>query len=74
MADDFETKLQQLNEIVTNLESGQVPLEKALAEFKTGMQLSKQLESTLNNAEQAVTQIMDDNDHMHPFNNEEDDK
>ncbi len=68
MADEiFETKLQQLNQIVTNLENGQVPLEQAIAEFKQGMALSKQLENTLANAEKAVTQIMNDNNEEQPF-------
>lgn len=68
MADEtFETKLQQLNQIVTNLENGQVSLEQAIAEFKQGMALSKQLENTLANAEKAVTQIMNDNNEEQPF-------
>lgn len=68
MADEtFETKLQQLNQIVTNLENGQFPLEQAIAEFKQGMALSKQLENTLANAEKAVTKIMNDNNEEQPF-------
>lgn len=68
MADEsFETKLQQLSQIVTNLENGQVSLEQAINEFKQGMLLSKQLENTLANAEKAVTQIMNDNNEEQPF-------
>ncbi|KRO18576.1 exodeoxyribonuclease VII small subunit [Lacticaseibacillus saniviri] len=54
----FEENLAQLESIVTNLEQGNVPLEEALAQFKTGITLSKQLEQTLKQAETTVTQMM----------------
>lgn len=37
----FEDNLAQLEKIVAQLEQGDVPLEQALAQFKTGVQLSQ---------------------------------
>ena len=38
---DFETTLAQLENIVTHLENGDLPLEEALKEFEQGVQLAK---------------------------------
>ncbi|KRN97487.1 exodeoxyribonuclease VII small subunit [Companilactobacillus kimchiensis] len=54
----FEENLADLEEIVTNLESGNVPLEEAMEKFKKGVTLSKDLEKTLSDAEATVTKIM----------------
>lgn len=54
----FEENLADLEAIVSNLESGNVPLEEAMEKFKTGVTLSKELEKTLSNAEATVTKIM----------------
>lgn len=54
----FEENLADLEAIVTNLESGNVPLEEAMEKFKTGVTLSKELEKTLSDAEATVTKIM----------------
>ncbi|WP_461213198.1 exodeoxyribonuclease VII small subunit [Lacticaseibacillus sp. GG6-2] len=57
----FEENLAHLEKIVAQLEQGDVPLEQALAQFKTGVQLSQKLEKTLKEAEQAVTlEVTDD--------------
>jgi len=54
----FEENLADLEAIVTNLESGNVPLEEAMEKFKKGVTLSKDLEKTLSDAEATVTKIM----------------
>ena len=54
----FEENLADLEKIVTNLESGNVPLEEAMDNFKQGVALSKKLEKTLSEAEATVTKIM----------------
>ena len=41
----FEENLQDLETIVTQLENGDVPLEKAIEQFQKGMILSKELRS-----------------------------
>ncbi|EOL48921.1 exodeoxyribonuclease VII small subunit [Enterococcus phoeniculicola] len=54
----FEASLQELEEIVLKLEQGDVPLEEALDAFKKGMELSKQCQDTLTNAEKTLTKMM----------------
>jgi len=54
----FEENLADLEAIVSNLETGNVPLEEAMEKFKTGVTLSKELEKTLSDAEATVTKIM----------------
>ena len=56
----FEESLQELEQIVTRLEQGDVPLEEALTSFQQGMVLSKQCKDTLSNAEKALTKMMTD--------------
>ncbi|CAM3629996.1 exodeoxyribonuclease VII small subunit [Xenorhabdus thuongxuanensis] len=50
----FETSLKELEEIVIRLESGELPLEDALNEFERGIQLARQGQKTLQQAEQRV--------------------
>ena len=57
----FEEAMQQLEEIVTNLERGDVPLEEALDQFQKGVSLSKFCNETIQNAEQTLTKIVDEN-------------
>lgn len=63
----FEESLQELEQIVTRLEKGDVPLEDALEAFQKGMALSKQCQETLTKAEQTLTKMMDENNQEVPF-------
>lgn len=54
----FEESLQELEQIVTRLESGDVPLEEAISEFQKGMGLSKDLQATLQSAEKTLVKVM----------------
>ena len=54
----FEENLADLEAIVQKLESGQVPLEEAISEFQKGMKLSKDLQETLDQAEQTLVKVM----------------
>ncbi|WP_312680895.1 exodeoxyribonuclease VII small subunit [Lactococcus taiwanensis] len=54
----FEEQLAELESIVRKLESGDVPLEDAIAEFQKGMKLSEGLKKTLNEAEQTLVKIV----------------
>lgn len=56
----FEENLTRLQEIVTQLEQGDVPLETALTQFQAGVKLSQQLQETLTKAEKTLTQVMND--------------
>lgn len=51
---DFETTLAQLENIVTYLENGDLPLEEALKEFEQGVQLAKLGQERLQQAEQRI--------------------
>ena len=56
---NFDEQLNELQEIVNKLESGNVPLEDALNEFQAGVKLSRELEKKLNDAEQTVAKLVD---------------
>ena len=54
----FEENLQDLEAIVTKLETGDVALEDAIAEFQKGMALSKDLQKTSEDAEKTLVKVM----------------
>jgi exodeoxyribonuclease VII small subunit len=54
----FEDNLNALEEIVQKLETGDVPLEDAIAEFQKGMKLSDSLKKTLDAAEKTLVTIV----------------
>lgn len=56
----FETALTELEQIVTRLESGDLPLEEALSEFERGVQLARQGQTKLQQAEQRVQILLND--------------
>lgn len=51
---DFESTLKELEEIVSRLESGELPLEEALGEFETAVKLVQQGQERLQKAEQRI--------------------
>jgi len=57
----FEQSLKQLEQIVTELESGNLPLEQALKKFEEGMELSKFCAQKLDETERKITLLMQDN-------------
>ena len=64
----FEESLEQLEEIVNKLESGDVPLDDAIDEFTKAMNLVKVCNVKLNNAEEAIAKIVQDNGDIVDFN------
>ena len=64
----FEESLEQLEEIVNKLESGDVPLDDAIDEFTKAMNLVKLCNTKLNNAEEAIAKIVQDNGDIVDFN------
>jgi len=54
----FETGLQQLEAIVKEMESGELPLERALELFERGMKLSDACRKQLEEAETRVEVLM----------------
>lgn len=63
----FEEKLDELEKIVNNLESGQVPLDDAIEEFKKAMDLVKECDEKLNSAQEAIAKIVNDNKEIVEF-------
>ena len=53
----FEEALKRLEEIVTQLESGEIPLEESIKVFEEGEQLVKFCLNTLDEAEQKVKKL-----------------
>lgn len=58
---DFEKSLQQLEKIVTQMESGELGLEDSLNQFEQGIKLAKNCQDTLSNAELRVEQLIEKN-------------
>lgn len=54
----FEENLATLEQIVAQLEKGDVPLEEALKQFEVGVKLSQELQQTLQTAEQSLAKIV----------------
>ena len=55
----FEAALAELEEIVSDMEAGQLPLEKSLAAYKRGAELMKFCQNALQDAQQQV-KILED--------------
>ncbi|MBN8279303.1 MAG: exodeoxyribonuclease VII small subunit [Gammaproteobacteria bacterium] len=55
---DLEKSLGELEAIVEQLESGQLPLDQSLKEFERGVRLSRQCQGALKDAEQRVQVLM----------------
>jgi len=51
---DLEKALSDLEEIVDELESGELPLEKAMKKFEDGIKLTRNCQAALKEAEQKV--------------------
>ncbi|WP_459594470.1 exodeoxyribonuclease VII small subunit [Dickeya ananatis] len=56
----FESSLAELEQIVSRLESGELPLEEALNAFEQGVQLARQGQVKLQQAEQRVQILLND--------------
>lgn len=58
----FESSLKELEEIVSRLESGSLPLEDALNEFERGIKIAKEGQKVLQQAEQRVQILLSDDE------------
>ncbi len=56
----FEQSLKQLEQIVEELESGELPLEKAVKKFEDGIKLSRSCSSKLDEIERKITILLKD--------------
>ncbi|MGP4061759.1 exodeoxyribonuclease VII small subunit [Halobacillus litoralis] len=67
----FEEAMKQLEEIVEKLETGEVPLEKAIQFYQEGMKLSKLCSEKLGNVETQMQKIMNEHGEFEPFSVQE---
>lgn len=67
----FEESLKELEEIVTKLETGEVPLDDAIDEFQKAMALVKECDLKLNSAKEAIAKIVKDDKEVVEFEIEE---
>ena len=66
---NFEETLAELEKLVVNLEEGDLSLDESLAGFKQGIELTRQCQETLDNAQQTVELLTNtqDEDSLKPF-------
>ncbi len=72
---NLEKSLQSLEKIVDELESGDLPLEKAMQRFEEGIKLTRACQTALRDAEQKVEILMQDagGEQLEPFAGDDDD-
>ena len=65
----FEKALAELEALVVKLESGDTPLDESLADFKKGVELTRECQAALDKAQQSVEKLLnpDDEDSAEPF-------
>lgn len=59
---DFEKTLAELEKLVVTLEQGDLSLDDSLTGFKRGIELTRQCQTVLDNAQQTVEKLTDTND------------
>jgi exodeoxyribonuclease VII small subunit len=59
---DFESSLRELEQIVQQLEAGDMPLDRSLELFEQGVKLSRQCQKRLDEAERKVEILLRAND------------
>jgi exodeoxyribonuclease VII small subunit len=66
---NFEKTLAELEKLVVNLEEGKLSLDESLSGFKHGIELTRQCQSALDNAQQTVEQLTntEDQESLKPF-------
>ena len=68
---NYEQAFSELEQIVEQMESGQMPLEASLAAYKRGNQLLEFCQKSLSEVEQQV-RILNDRQQLTPFNTDHD--
>ena len=67
----FEENLNSLEEIVKNLESGNIPLDDAINKFNEAMKIEKECNDKLKSAEENINKILKENGKLEDFSIEE---
>lgn len=63
----FEDSLNELEQIVKDLESGNVPLDDAITKFNEAMKIAKNCNDKLNKAEESVNKILNKDGTLEDF-------
>lgn len=63
----FEEKIKKLESIVTELESGEVPLDDAINKYTEAMKLSKECSNKLTEVSEKVNKILSENGTLEDF-------
>ena len=66
---NFEETLVELEKLIENLEEGELSLDESLSGFKHGIELTRQCQAALDNAQQTVELLTknQDEDSLKPF-------
>ena len=57
----FEKNMEELENIVKELEEGNLDLDESVKKFEDGMKISKKCNEMLENAEKKITMVLDNN-------------
>lgn len=58
---DFEKSLHELEQIVQQMENGELALDESLKQFEQGIKLAKSCQNALSNAELKVKKLIEEN-------------
>lgn len=64
MKKTFEEQMEELENIVTELEKGDLNLDESVAKFEEGMKLSKECNKLLEQAEKKITILLQEDDEI----------
>ena len=67
----FEDKVKELEEIVNELESGEIDWDSSIEKYTKAMKLVKECDSKLKNIEEQVNKILKENGELEDFSIEE---
>ena len=67
----FEDKVKELEEIINELESGEIDLEDSIEKYTKAMRLVKECDEQLKNIEEQVNKIIKENGEIEDFSIEE---
>lgn len=70
---DFESALEELEELVTSMEEGELSLEESLQAFEKGIKLTRECQTALQKAEQKVQILINENGDTEPLDVDESD-
>ena len=69
---DFEEALDQLEELVEDMENGDLTLEESLKAFEQGIKLTRECQAALSQAEQKVQMLVEENGKLKTIDLDED--